>query len=107
MYYNDLRILYNKINAVCQHETLFFGVCVVHQLRCLLPVVMLLLLLLLVVIVHHELLRSLNDLKDGEGALRVGLPAVAHVLSKVPRAQVLVKPLCRAQSRVQSAMRKN
>ena len=68
---------------------------------------MLLLLLLLVVIVHHELLRSLNDLKDGEGALRVGLPAVAHVLSKVPRAQVLVKPLCRAQSRVQSAMRKN
>ena len=66
---------------------------------------LLLLLLLLVVIVHHELLRSLNDLKDGEGALRVGLPAVAHVLSKVPRAQVLVKPLCRAQSRVQSAMR--
>ena len=62
---------------------------------------MLLLLLLLVVIVHHELLRSLNDLKDGEGALRVGLPAVAHVLAKVPRAQVLVEPLRRAQSSVQ------
>ena len=57
----------------------------------------------LLVIIVDELWRSLDDLKDGEGALWVGLRAIAHVLAEVTRAQVLVEPLRGAQSRVQSA----
>ena len=44
----------------------------------------------------------LDDLKEGEGALRVRRRAVAQVLPKVPRREVLVQPLRRAQARVQS-----
>ena len=56
----------------------------------------------LLVVVVDDLGLPLDDLEEGEGALRVRRRAVAQVLPKVPRREVLVQPLRRAQAGVHS-----